>query len=96
MSYTLAITEGGGPGDYQLVEEEDPSGQTRLTLLVHPELGELDEQRLLTALQDGLAQGSRDNRFMAKVWQVAGTLRVRREAPHASLRGKILPLHIRH
>jgi len=86
---------GGGPGDYQLVEEEDPSGQTRLTLLVHPEVGELDEQRLLTALQDGLAQGSRDNRFMAKVWQVAGTLRVRREAPHASQRGKILPLHIR-
>jgi len=86
---------GGGPGDYQLVEEEDPSGQTRITLLVHPEVGELDEQRLLTALQDGLAQGSRDNRYMAKVWQAAGTLRVRREVPQASPRGKILPLHIR-
>jgi len=87
---------GGGPGDYQLVEEEDNSGQTRITLLVHPEVGKLDEQRLLKALQDGLAQGSRDNHFMAKVWQAAGTLRVRQEAPHASLRGKILPLHIRH
>lgn len=27
----------GGPGDYQLVEEEDERGQTRLTLLVHPD-----------------------------------------------------------
>jgi len=87
---------GGGPSDYQLIEEEDHSGQTRLTLLVHPEVGELDGQRLLTALQEYLSQGSRGNSFMAKVWQVAGTLRVRREAPHASLRGKILPLHIRH
>ena len=96
LEKTIPSEFGGGPGDYQLVEEEDPSGQTRLTLLVHPELRELDEQRLLKALQDGLAQGSRDNRFMAKVWQAAGTLRVRRETPHASLRGKILPLHIRH
>jgi len=95
LEKTIPSEFGGGPGDYQLVEEEDTGGQTRLTLLVHPEVGKLDEQRLLKALQAGLAQGSRDNRFMAKVWQAAGTLRVRREAPHTSLRGKILPLHIR-
>jgi len=77
------------------VEEEDSKGQSRLTLVVHPEVGKLDENRLLSRLMEGLAQGSRGNRFMAKVWQAAGTLRVRREAPHASLRGKILPLHIR-
>jgi len=95
LEKTIPSEFGGGPGDYQLVEEEDPSGQTRLTLLVHAEVGELDEQRLLKALQDVLGQGSRDNRFMAKVWQAAGTLRVRREAPHGGLKGKILPLHIR-
>jgi len=87
---------GGGPGDYQLVEEEDRTGQTRLTLLVHPEVGKLDEDRLLSRLMEGLAQGSRGNRFMSKLWQDAGTFRIKREIPFASPRGKILPLHIRH
>jgi len=86
---------GGGPGDYQLVEEEDSNGQTRLTLLVHPEVGKLDEDRLLSRLMEGLAQGSRGNRFMSKLWQDAGTFRIKREIPFASPRGKILPLHIR-
>jgi hypothetical protein len=87
---------GGGPGDYQLVEEEDSTGQTRLTLLVHPEVGKLDEDRLLSRLMEGLAQGSRDNRNQTKRWQIAGTFRIKREIPFASFRGKILPLHIHH
>jgi hypothetical protein len=86
---------GGGPGDYQLVEEEDERGQTRLTLVVHPELGEINEAMLLLRLQQALAQGSRNQRFMSKIWQDAGTFRIRREVPHASDRGKILPLHIK-
>jgi hypothetical protein len=91
---TLPSEFGGGPGDYQLVEEEDSGGQTRLTLLVHPHVGILDEERLLSRLHEGLAQGSRGNRYMTKVWQAVGTLRIRRQAPHASARGKTLPLHI--
>ena len=86
---------GGRPGHYQLVEEEDDNGQTRLTLLVDPDIGDLDEGKLLSRLLKGLAQGSRNNRFMSKIWQEAGTFRIRREAPHASVRGKILPLHIK-
>jgi hypothetical protein len=85
---------GGGPGDYQLVEEEDGNGQTRLTLLVDPDVGAVDEANLLSRLQQGLAKGSRNNRFMTAVWQDAGTFKIRRERPHASARGKILPLHI--
>jgi hypothetical protein len=85
---------GGGPGDYQLVEEEDGNGQTRLTLLVDPDVGAVDEANLLSRLQQGLAKGSRNNRFMTAVWQDAGTFRIRRERPHASARGKILPLRI--
>jgi hypothetical protein len=91
---TLPAEFGGGPGDYQLAEEEDDDGQTRLTLRVHPDVPGLDEARLLARLQERLAAGSRRHRFMAGVWQAAGTLRVRREVPHASPRGKILPLHI--
>jgi hypothetical protein len=84
---------GGCPGDYQLVEEEDSSGQTRLTLLVHPDVGELDAERLLPRLRAALAEGSRGNRFMTELWQEAGTFRILRKVPYASARGKILPLH---
>jgi hypothetical protein len=93
---TLPAEFGGGPGDYQLVEEEDSKSQTRLTLVVHPGVGELNEQRLLARLRAALADGSRGNRFMTRVWQDAGTFRVKREVPYASARGKILPLHFSH
>jgi len=85
---------GGGPGDYQLVEEEDDNGQTRLTLLVHPQIAPLDEARLLLRLGETLARGAKSSRFMTNVWQSAGTFRVRRQAPYASRRGKILPVHV--
>jgi hypothetical protein len=92
---TLPSEFGGGPGDYQLVEEEDGTGQTRLTLVVRPDVGALDDAKILLRLQQRLAEGSSANRFQAGVWEKAGTLRLVRQAPHASPRGKILPLHIR-
>jgi len=85
---------GGGPGDYQLVEEEDSNSQTRVILLAHPAIGRLDEDRVLDRLRVALANGSRGNRFMTRVWESAGSFKVRREIPYASPRGKILPLHI--
>jgi len=92
---TIPSEFGGGPEDYQLVEEEDDRGQTRLTLVVHPEVGDVNETKLLSRLQQGLAQGSRNHRFISKIWQDAGAFRIRRAIPHASARGKILPLHIK-
>ena len=85
---------GGGPGDYQLVEEEDASGQTRLTLLLHPSVAGVDETKLIARLKEALRSGASGGRFMTEVWQNAGTFRVRREPPRASARGKILPLHV--
>ena len=87
---------GGGPGDYQLLEEENESGQTLLVLVVHPRIGRVNEEALLARLRQALAEGSRGNRFMASVWQDAGTLRLKRQIPYASPRGKVLPLHIPH
>jgi hypothetical protein len=92
---TLPAEFGGGPGDYQLAEEEDDGGQTRLTLRVDPRVENLDDVRMLTRLRDGLASGSWGNEFQARVWDGAGTLRIKREPPVASARGKILPLHTR-
>jgi hypothetical protein len=91
---TLPAEFGGGPGDYQLVEEEDEKGQTRLTLVVHPSVGQLDENNVLDRVRAAFSNGSRGNRFITRVWQNAGTFRVRRTVPHSSGRGKILPLHI--
>jgi hypothetical protein len=85
---------GGGLGDYQLVEEEDENAQTRLTLVVHPGVGELNEDKVLARLRSALQDGSRGNRFMARVWENAGTFRVKRQLPYTSPRGKVLPLHI--
>ena len=87
---------GGGPGDYQLLEEEDSQGQTRLSLVVDPAVGRLDESKILARLREAIAQGSRNNLFMSNVWQASGTFRIKRTIPHASGRGKILPLHIVH
>lgn len=96
LEETLPTEFGGGPGDYQLVEEEDESGQTRLTLRVTPAVGPLDEDRLLLRLHEELAKASYGHRFMETVWKLAGTIRIRREEPYASPRGKTLPLHIPH
>ena len=94
LETTIPSEFGGGPGDYQLVEEEDGNGQTRLSLLVHPEIENLNEKKLLSRLYERFGQGSYDNRLTAKIWQNAGTFRIRRQNPHTSRRGKILPLHI--
>jgi hypothetical protein len=85
---TLPREFGGGPGDYQLVEEEDENSQTRLTMVVSPEVGNIDEERLLSCVQQTLGKG-----LYMRFWQDAKTFRVKRATPHASARGKILPLH---
>jgi phenylacetate-coenzyme A ligase PaaK-like adenylate-forming protein len=83
---------GGGPGDYQLAEEEDGDGRTRLTLRVDPKIADLDEAKVIARLKEHLADGSWQNQFQVRVWDDAGTFRIRRETPHADPRGKILPL----
>ncbi len=90
MEKILPHEFGGGPGDYQLREEEDESGQTRIALIVDPAVGAVDEAAILFRLRQAL--GSRS--WTAELWADAGTLRLKRETPHASARGKILPLHI--
>lgn len=94
LEKTLPAEFGGGPGDYQLVEEEDGHGQTRLTLRVQPSLNGIDEGRLLARLRGTMARGRGGNRLMTELWKGAGVFRIARQAPHATLRGKVLPLHV--
>lgn len=95
MEKTLPAEFGGGPGHYQLVEEEDENGQTRLTLLVDPEVGEVDEAKLGARVREEFLRGTLGDGWVARAWWYrGGTFRIRREAPRASSRGKILPLQI--
>ncbi len=84
---------GGSSADYQLVEEEE-EGQTRLTLVVSPSVGDLDEEEVIRLTIEELAKGRSVQGMMAQVWKKAGTLRVRRAQPITTGSGKLLPLHI--
>jgi hypothetical protein len=87
---------GGMLGDYQLVESENGTGKATLSLRVHPRVGAIDENRLRQRLHEELSKesGARAQAFQDRVWKNAGVLRVSREIPHESSRGKVLPLYI--
>jgi hypothetical protein len=98
LEKTLPTEFGGGPGHYQLVEEEDGAGQTRLTLLVDPVLGRLDENRLGARVREEFLQSVLGSQDVARAWwhRNSETFRIRREIPRTSARGKILPLQMIH
>jgi len=85
---------GGASTDYQMVEEEDDHGKTHVSVLVSPDLGAVDEQALVRTVLAELSKGDSPQRMMTRIWSDAHTLRVRRERPLLTARGKLLPLHI--
>ncbi len=84
---------GGGPGDYQLVEEEGDDGKTRLVLLMHPAVGPADEEVVADGFLQAVGHGEEAKRVMALYWREAGLLRVERRPPLTTGTGKILHLH---
>jgi hypothetical protein len=86
---------GGSPLDYQLVEEEDPEGFTRLTLRISPRIHLTDERLVTKTILDALAKSSVSADYARAIWAQAGTLRVVRAEPIWTARGKFLPLHVR-
>ena len=84
---------GGGPTDYQLIEEEVANGRPRLRVLVHPRVGPVDDQAVVGAFLESLSARSGAERVMALVWQDAKLLRVERHPPLTTVSGKILHLH---
>jgi hypothetical protein len=85
---------GGGPADYQLIEEEGHDGSARLQLLVHPAVGPLDPDAVSRAFGAALGQGSGPERVMELAWRDAALVRVERRAPVATPAGKVLHLHV--
>ena len=83
---------GGGPTDYQLVEEE-VDGLPKVTVVARPALGELDDAAVVEAVLGHLGELSR-NRLMVDLWREGGTVRVVRREPYVTAAGKILSLHL--
>ena len=85
---------GGTSTDYQMVEEEDQNGHTRLYLSISPEVGPVADEEVIGTVLGMLRGGKDETRMMANMWQQTKTLQVRRTGPAFTTRGKLLPLHI--
>jgi len=85
---------GGSPLDYQLVEDEDDRGFTRLSLRVSPSIALEDDQAVIEAVLDGLGRTSVAADMARAHWAAAGSFRVVREAPVVSARGKQASLQV--
>lgn len=79
---------GGNPLNYQLVEDEDEKGFTRLSLHVSPDVQIDDESALIDVVLDELDRTSVAAGMARAHWEAAGTFRVVRQEPQASSRGK--------
>ena len=85
---------GGSALDYQFVEEEDVSGFTRLTLRVAPTIILGDEAEAMDFVLGALERSGAAGGLAQSSWRQAGTIRVRREAPMLTNRGKLMPLEM--
>lgn len=85
---------GGTPLDYQLIEEEDEKGFTHLSLIVHPRIEIKDEGEVIKTILEGLGHSSDAANLARIIWDQAKTLRVKREEPISTARGKLMPLHL--
>ncbi len=83
---------GGGPHSYQLVEEEEPGGMTRLRLLISPEVGSVDNNVVRRAFLAELRKLRHYYGPMVDVLHQADALRIERRSPIRTPRGKLLPV----
>ena len=85
---------GGTLLDYQLQEEEDEHGFTRINLLISPGVEIVDERAVIDTLLEALGRSSVSADYARAVWDQARTIHIKRAEPVLTRRGKLLPLHI--
>ncbi len=94
LEQVLPAQFGGSPLDYQLMEQEDAQGFTRLYLIINPHVAIADEQAVVDALLQSLSASSSMADAARTIWQQAQTIQVKRMEPMLTQRGKFMPLHI--
>ena len=92
LAETLPRRFGGGPDDYQLIEDETSEGHARLRLQVAPSVGPIDESSLTAVFLQALASASPTASLMAAQLGAGGFLTIERRMPTASASGKVLHL----
>jgi len=92
LEEVLPTRFGGSPLDYQLLEEEDEEGFTRLSLVVSPSIKLQDDETAIRTVLEALEHGRLPATLAAAVYKQARSLRVKREEPLWSAGGKFLPL----
>jgi hypothetical protein len=95
LEEVLPAAFGGSPLDYQLVEDEGGDNLARLHLLVHPRLSIADDEHVARTFLQALRASSPRGDSGGSVWERAGSLKVVRQPPVLTTRGKHLPLHTR-
>ena len=84
---------GGSATDYQFLEEEE-RGLPKVTLLVSPRIGDVDEAAISEAVLEFLDSAPGSGGRYADPWREGDTLRVRRQEPVATQASKVLALHV--
>jgi hypothetical protein len=94
LEEVLPARFGGSPIDYQLVEEEDEAGFTRLSLIVSPRVQLSDEWAAVETVLEALRRSSVAADAAGAIWAKAGSLRIKRMEPITTGSAKLLPLHL--
>ena len=104
MTFTSAMTVslveevlpqrfGGGPTDYQLVE--DRSGPiSKAVIVVSPRVGPLQPDTVREVALQALGEYGLGPTRMADSWREAGLPHVERREPYVTGRPKLLPVHV--
>ncbi len=82
---------GGNLTSYQILEEEDNNGFTRISILIDPALGQVNERAVKEVFFQEIKKVTRAT---PEVWRQAGTIQVKRASPMVSRSGKIMPLRV--
>ncbi len=94
LEHILPTRFGGSALDYQLMEQEDAQGFTRLYLLVHPRVAIENESAVLECLNDALRQSSPAADVARFVWKNANTIQLKRAEPRWNPNGKFSSLYL--
>ncbi|MDR7418066.1 MAG: hypothetical protein QN178_04050 [Armatimonadota bacterium] len=93
LEEVLPARFGGTGADYQVLEEEE-NGILKLSLIISPRLGEIDEDRARETFLEELGQEGGLEKMGAEFWRRARTVSVRRQWPKSTRAGKILPFQL--
>ncbi|HWO43954.1 MAG TPA: hypothetical protein VNO43_19350 [Candidatus Eisenbacteria bacterium] len=91
LEEVLPARFGGGPLDYQLLEEEDDRGFTRLSLVDNPSVAIVRDQDVVECVLAAIKEHAEDEMIPA-IWKQAERLRIKRIPPLLTERGKMIPL----